>query len=137
MDENPQQTDSHALSEKQTNTDDSKLATTFAAVTDPKFPLPVLDENSSALRYVLSFGTLTALLAGGIIGAWLLDVTMLQAQNPVLVLGLAFLGVMGALFFTGTVWIDWWELVLGYWWLSMPVGAAAGLLLIMVRLSVK
>jgi hypothetical protein len=131
MDENPHRTDEHALSEKQTNTDDSKLATLTAAVTDSKFPLPVLNDQSSTLRYILSFGTLASFLAGGIVGAWFLDVTMLQSQQPVVVLSLAFFGILGALFFTGTVWIDWFELVLGYWWLSMPIGAAAGLVLVM------
>jgi len=131
MDENPNRTEDHHLSEKQTNTDDSKLATLTAAVADPKFPLPVLNDQSSALRYVLSFGTLAALLAGGIVGAWYLDVTMLQSQQPVVVLSVVFFAILGTLFFTGTVWIDWFELVLGYWWLSMPIGAAAGLVLVM------
>jgi len=131
MDENPHRTDEHPLSEQQTNTDDSKLSTAVAAVTDPKFPLPVLNDESSILRHILSFGTLAALLGGGVVGAWYLDVTMLQSQQPVVVLSVAFLAILGALFFTGTVWIDWFELVLGYWWLSMPIGALAGLALVM------
>jgi len=131
MDENPHRTDEHPLSEKQTNTDDSKVSTAVAAVTDPKFPLPVLNDESSTLRYILSFGTLAALLGGGVVGAWYLDVTMLQSQQPVIVLSVAFFAILGALFFTGTVWIDWFELVLGYWWLSMPIGALAGLALVM------
>ena len=130
MDENPQRTNEHGLSEKQKNTDDSKLSTAVAAVTDPKFPLPVLDENASAFRYVLSFGTLAGLLAGGLAGAWYLGITMLQSQQPLVALSVAFCAVLGALFFTGTVWIDWFELVLGYWWLSMPIAAAAGIVLI-------
>lgn len=131
MDENPHRTDEHPLSEKQGNTDNSKLSTAVAAVADPKFPLPVLNDKSSTLRYILSFGTLAALLGGGIVGAWYLDVTMLQSRQPIVVLSIAFFTVLGALFFTGTVWIDWFELVLGYWWLSMPIGAAAGLVLVM------
>ena len=132
MDENPERTDAHSLSEKQTNTDDKKLSTTIAAVTDPKFPLPVLDENATALRYILSFGTLTVLLAGGIAGAWYLGgVAMLQSEQPLIPLTIAFFAVLGMLFFTGTVWIDWFELVLGYWWLSMPIGAAAGIVLVL------
>lgn len=131
MDENPHRTDEHELSEKQTNTDDSKLSTLTAAAIDPEFPLPVLDDQSSTLRYILSFGTLATLLAGGIVGAWFLDVTLLQSEQPIVVLSLAFFAVLGALFFTGTVWIDWFELVLGYWWMSMPIGAAAGLVLVM------
>ena len=131
MDENPHRSDEHPRSEKQSNTDDSKLSTAVAAVADPKFPLPVLDDKSSALRYILSFGTLATLLLTGIAGAWYLDVILLQSQQPAIVLSVAFFVVLGALFFTGTVWIDWYELVLGYWWLSMPVGAAAALILVM------
>jgi hypothetical protein len=131
MDENPHRTDEHPLFRKPTNTDDSKLSTAVAAVTDPKFPLPALNDSSSTLRYILSFGTLAALLAAGIVGAWYLDVTMLQSKSPIIVMTCAFFAVLGALFFTGTVWIDWFELVLGYWWLSMPIGAAVGLVLVM------
>ena len=38
-----------------------------------------------------------------------------------------------AMWFTGTVWIDWWELVIGYWWLSIPISAATGLLFVMAQ----
>ena len=131
MDENPQRTDEHSLSEKQTNTDDAKLSTTIAAVTDPKFPLPTLDDDSTPLRYVLSFGTLAALLAGGLAGSWYIGVSILQSSQPLVACSIAFFTVLGALFFTGTVWIDWFELLLGYWWLSMPVGALAGLALVL------
>jgi hypothetical protein len=131
MDQNPESTDEHPLSEKQINTDDHKLSTTVAAVTDPKFPLPALTENSSTLRYFLSIGTLIGLLATGIVGAWLLKIEILQTQQPLVAIGVCFFVVLSALFFTGTVWIDWYELVLGYWWLSMPIGAAAGLALVM------
>lgn len=131
MDENPQQTDEHPLSEKQTNTDKKKLSVAIAAVTDPKFPLPQLDGNSSTFTHVLSFGTLFFLLGGGIYGAWLLDVALLQSSQPLLILPIVFLITLGALALTGTIWIDWWELVLGYWWLSMPVGALAGLALVL------
>jgi len=37
------------------------------------------------------------------------------------------------LYWTGSLYIDWWELVAGYWWLSMPVAGAAGLLLVMAQ----
>jgi hypothetical protein len=131
MDENPHRTEEHPLSEKQGNTDESKLSTAVAAIADPKFPLPALTDKSSTLRYILSFGTLATLLATSIVGAWYLDVTMLQSEQPIVVLSVAFFAVLGALFFTGTVWIDWFELVMGYWWLSMPIAAAAGLVLVM------
>jgi hypothetical protein len=131
MDENPHRTEEHPLSEKQGNTDESKLSTAVAAIADPKFPLPALTDKSSTLRCILSFGTLATLLATSIVGAWYLDVTMLQSEQPIVVLSVAFFAVLGALFFTGTVWIDWFELVMGYWWLSMPIAAAAGLVLVM------
>jgi hypothetical protein len=47
------------------------------------------------------------------------------------------LGVTSVLFlamwFTGTVWIDWWQLVIGYWRLSIPIGAPAGLLFLVAQ----
>ena len=130
MDKNPERTDEHPLSEKQTNTDDKKLDTAVAAVIDPKFPLPQLTEKSTPLEYVLSFGTLFLLLGAGIYGAWLYGTTMLQTAQPLLVLPAVFLVTLGVLAFVGTIWINWWELVLGYWWLSMPIGAMAGLVLV-------
>ena len=131
MDENPERTDEHPLSEKQTNTDDKKLSVAVAAVTDTKFPLPQLDENSSTLEYVLSFATLFLLLGAGICGAWLLDVPLLQSSQPLLFLPTVCLVTLGLLALVGTVWVNWWELVLGYWWLSMPIGALAGLALVL------
>ena len=131
MDRNTQSADAHPLSEKQRNTEDSKLATAVAAITDPTFPLPALNNQSSVLQYILSFGTLAILIGGGIIGAWLIGVPLLQTQQPVFALSVTFFAVFGALFVTGTVWIDWFELVWGYWWLSMPIGAAAGLMIVM------
>ena len=47
--------------------------------------------------------------------------------------GAALLVVLTALYWTGIQSIDWWELVKGYWWLSMPVAGAAGLLLVMAQ----
>lgn len=131
MDNNSDRTDEHPLSEKQTNTSNSKLATLVAAVTDPKFPLPVLDANTSLIRYVLSFATLSTLIGGAVLGAWFLDVAMFQSSQPLLVMGSAFVALLGLFFFMGSVWIDWFELLLGYWWLSMPVGILAGLALVL------
>jgi len=37
------------------------------------------------------------------------------------------------LFWTGSHSIDWYELVAGYWWLSLPVAGAAGLMLVMAQ----
>jgi len=128
---NPKASEDHPLSEKQTNTDDQKAATTAAIITDPNFPLPALDNKSSYFQHVRSFAVLFVLLAGGIVGAWFLDTPILQSQQPLYVIAGLFGVVTLALFATGTVWIDWWELVLGYWWLSIPIGAAAMLTLVM------
>ena len=44
------------------------------------------------------------------------------------------MGVGGLLlYWTGSHSIDWWELITRYWWLSMPVAGAAGLLLVMAQ----
>lgn len=120
----------HPLSEKTTNTDDQKLETTIAAVTDPTFPLPTLKAGTSTFRYVRSFTVLFCLLASGLGGAYLFEAAILQ--DP-LYLAVASVAVLVGVFATGTVWIDWWELVLGYWWLSMPIGCAAGLAFVMMQ----
>lgn len=158
MASNHQQSDTHPLSEKETNTDESKVKTTIAAVFDPSFPLPTLEaQKTPALRYVQSFLVLTFLLSTAVFGAWFFNFSILQssfaadtspnpkAKNVLSLLGMVItmeqlallIGVIGVLFltmwFTGTVWIDWWELVIGYWWLSMPVGASAGLLFLMAQ----
>ena len=124
---------SHDLSEKKTDTSENKVATATSILTDPKFPLPTLTANSSPLAYAKSFAVLSCLLASGLSFAWFIDMPLVTAVgiDPVLLLAGAFVFFMALLFATGTVWIDWWELVLGYWWLSMPIGAAAGLALVM------
>ena len=120
----------HPQSEKNTDTDTQKASTTIAALTDPTFPLPTLTGETSTFRYVRSFTVLTSLIVTGLGGAYLFDAAILQ--NPIY-LGLITLAVIAGVFATGTAWIDWWELVLGYWWLSMPVGGAAGLAFIMMQ----
>ena len=131
MDNNPKATDEHELSEKQTNTEESKLSTAIAAVTDPKFPLPSLTAESSSLRYALSFGTLLALLVGGIGGAMYCGVEILQSSQPLALGAFAVATMIAAFFLTGTIWIDWFELVVGYWWLSIPIGALAGIAVVL------
>jgi hypothetical protein len=64
------------------------------------------------------------------LGAWFIDTSLLQSEQPVYVIAGVFSVVTLALFVIGTVWVDWWELVLGYWWLSIPIGAAAKLALV-------
>ena len=128
---NPNASDDYPRSEKQTNTGDQKTATATAILTDPDFPLPALDNKSSYFQHARSFAVLSVLLAGGIVGTWYLNTSLLQSEQPVYVIAGAFAVTMLALFVTGTVWVDWYELVLGYWWLSIPIGAAAGLALVL------
>lgn len=131
MDANPKRSESHSLSEKETNTDDHKGTTTLAAVLDPSFPLPALTADSSALSYVLSFGTLFALMACGIGGAWYLGLEILQSSQPLVMAVIVSSVAMLAFWITGTIWVDWFELVVGYWWLSMPIGALAGIAVVL------
>ena len=35
--------------------------------------------------------------------------------------------VMMGLFYTGVVWMDFWELVVGYWWITLPLVGGAGI----------
>jgi hypothetical protein len=64
---------------------------------------------------------------------------LLQTRDDVswgaLALGLGGAGSAAGvlLYWTGSHYIDWWELVMGYWWLSMPVAGAAGVLLVMAQ----
>ena len=37
------------------------------------------------------------------------------------------------LYWVGGHYIDWWELVAGYWWLSLPAAGAAGILFVMAQ----
>lgn len=131
MDENPKRSESHSLSEKETNTEEHKGKTTLAAIFDGSFPLPALTADSSVLSYVLSFGTLLALIAGGIGGAWYLGYEILQSSQPLVMGGIITVVAMFAFWITGTIWVDWFELVIGYWWLSMPIGALAGLAVVL------
>ena len=131
MEKNPERTEQHPLSEKHTDTDDKKLETVTAMVTDPKFPLPALDEKSTNTRYVKSFATLLVLLCIGIGFFWFSGTELLQIGHPLLVCGGLLVVVLFALLLTETIWIDWYELVLGYWWVAMPLGALAGLFVLL------
>lgn len=131
MAENPHRTEDHPLSENQTNTDDHKGTTTLAAVLDSSFPLPTLTSESTPLQYFLSFATLFALLALGVGGAIYVGVEILQSSRPFFMAGTGIALLMGAFFITGTIWIDWYGLVVKYWWLSMPIGALAGIAVVL------
>jgi hypothetical protein len=111
-----------------TNKNGEKPQTAIDAVLDPEF-VPTLD-SAPVFRKVQSFSVLFGGLLGALALASLAGVDILQSGPQIA--GVGALLVL-ALWWTGTVWIDWWEVVLGYWWLSMPVGGAAGLCLILMQ----
>ncbi|MCJ1476779.1 hypothetical protein MMC13_005448 [Lambiella insularis] len=103
-------------------------ADAYRAITDPDV-LPTLDAAPKT-RQAQSHLVLLVLLCSAIFGAWLLGVDILQSQTQIIGVGLA---VAVAIGFAGGWNIDWWELVLGYWWLSMPVAGLAGLAFLMMQ----
>ena len=122
MSSHPDQDESHHLSEKEINTDNAKSATAYAAITDPTFPLPVLNENSPVIHYVRSFAVLVSLIIIAVAGSWYMGMAVLQSDDhPYLVLDGLVAAAFAGLAATGNLWIDWWVLVLGYWWLSLLV----------------
>lgn len=131
MDQNPERTEEHQLSEKQSNTDEHKGPTAIAAIIDPKFPLPTLTEESTPLQYARSFGMLLALLGAGVGASMYVGVEILQSSQPLVMAGGAIATMIAAFFITGTIWIDWYELVVLYWWLSLPIGALAGIAVVL------
>lgn len=103
-------------------------ADAYNAITDPDV-LPTL-ESAPKTRKAQSHLVLTVLLCSAIFGAWLIGVDILQSQTQIIGIGLAIAVAIG---FVGGWNIDWWELVLGYWWLSMPVAGLAGLGFLMMQ----
>ncbi|MCJ1413571.1 hypothetical protein MMC19_007692 [Ptychographa xylographoides] len=93
----------------------------YNAITDPNV-LPTLDDAPTSRRLQSSI-VLVTLLSGAIFGAWFLGVDILQTQTQIIGIGGA---VLAAIAFAGGLQIDWWGLVMGYWWLSMPVAGLAG-----------
>jgi len=109
----------------------------ITAITDPDF-LPTLDDvppTQKAKSHLLLF----SLLLGGVFSAWFMGFELFQVHENKswLELGILLAAVVGAggllLIWTGSTAIDWWELVAGYWWLSLPVAGAAGLILVMAQ----
>ena len=117
----------HANSDHTTR-DGTKPNNVFTVLTDPEF-LPTT-EKAPLMRKAQSFAVLLVLVVGGMYGGrTLLGVELLQIELPV------FLGIgaaVGGMIFLIAGDVDWWELVLGYWWFSMPVGAAAALALVLM-----
>ena len=104
-------------------------ADAYNVITDPNV-LPSLNEDTSLLRRLGSYVVLLTLLASGLFAAYIFGVDILQTQTQIIGVGIA---VAIALGFAGGWTIDWWDLVLGYWWLSMPVAGLAGLAFLMLQ----
>ncbi|KAL3424804.1 hypothetical protein PVAG01_04085 [Phlyctema vagabunda] len=136
-----------------TTKDGEKPTNAFTAITDPDF-LPTL-ESAPKTQHLKSYLVLISLVVGGVVGAWFYGFELFQfssTQDPqipfqpaeptvsdssvleiISLLGLVVAALLVVISWTGALWIDWWELVLGYWWLSMPVGGAAGLCLVLMQ----
>lgn len=99
-----------------------KPATAVSTITDPNF-LPSLDEAPTT-RKLQSHLLLSLLLASAIFAAYILGLDIIQGRVAIGVLGVAVALAIGAV---GGWNIDWWELVLGYWWFSIPIAGLAGL----------
>jgi len=98
------------------------------ALLDPEF-LPTT-AKAPVMRKVQSAGILLILVIGAMLGArMLLNTEILQVQWPLFfATGAAIAGSIFAI--AGD--IDWWELLLAYWYLCLPVGAVTGALLVMM-----
>lgn len=111
-----------------TTTSGTKPSHLVQAILDPDF-LPST-AKAPLLRKVQAYGVLLLLVMGGMVGARkFLNVEILQTEMPIFVATGAL--IAGAIFAIAGD-IDWWELVLAYWWFSLPAAGVAGLLLVML-----
>lgn len=112
----------------------SKLSTDpLAALSDPDL-LPSTDHASTARR-LRSHLFLLMIVATGVLGSRYLGLDMLQGEGwPAAATnaGVAALGVGGVLM-TGGLAVDWYEIVLGWWWVSAPIMVMAGLVIVMAE----
>jgi len=104
-------------------------ADAYNALTDPNV-LPSLNEDTSIVRRLGSYIVLLSLLAGGLFLAYIFGVDILQTQTQIIGIGIAIVLGMGLV---GGWNIDWWDLVLGYWWLSMPIAGLAGVAFLVMQ----
>lgn len=103
----------------------------LAALADPDF-LPSLTTTSPLHpRALRSHLVLTTLLFGGLyLSYFIFSVEILQTWPQFL--GIAATALFGILL-TGGFNIDWWSLLLDFWWLSLPLCGAAGLALVVMQ----
>ncbi|KAK6362567.1 hypothetical protein TWF730_000024 [Orbilia blumenaviensis] len=97
-------------------------------ITDTSFA-PTL-ESAPLLRCVQSFFVLSLLITFASLGAWYVGFDIIQTTSQQwVVIGAATI----SLFYSGVIWIDWWIIVVEYWWLSIP--ALAGIGIVMLRMD--
>jgi hypothetical protein len=107
--------------ENHTTASGEKPKTAYTAVTDSDF-LPTLDDAPVA-QHAKSHGLLLFLVVGAVFSAWFMGFELFQpSENSSWIeLGLGLGAVTAAgmlmLYWTGSHYVDWWELVSGYWWL--------------------
>ncbi|RDW78159.1 hypothetical protein BP5796_06011 [Coleophoma crateriformis] len=136
-----------------TTTSGEKPKTAFQAIMDPEF-VPTL-ESVPKTQHMKSYLVLISLVIGGVVGAWFFGFELFQiasSKDPqipfivpeprrlvsswielVALLGFVIVGLLALISWTGAHWIDWWELVLGYWWLSMPAAGGAVVCLVIMQ----
>lgn len=120
--------DPHHANQDHVSTGNSKPDDFLTVLTDPNFKPTISD--APLLRKIQSFAVLFALVAGGLfLGRTVLRIELLTTGWPVVV-GIGVAITAAIVMVAGD--IDWWELVLAYWWLAMPAGAAAGLALVVL-----
>ena len=106
----------------------------IAALQDPDL-LPTTT-SKPRLQQARSFTFLVIIVASGVGAGWFAGLDILQGESLTEVSAkgglLCILAVLGVLM-TGGQEIDWFELVLGWWWVAMPIYTMAGLTIVMAQ----
>ncbi|KAK6535769.1 hypothetical protein TWF281_000021 [Arthrobotrys megalospora] len=103
----------------------TKPTTGTEIITDTSFA-PTL-ESAPFSRYLKSFFVLSILVACVCAGACYIGLDFLQTTSQQWAI---IASVTIGLFYSGVVWIDWWEIIVEYWWLSIPLLAGIGMVMI-------
>jgi hypothetical protein len=90
-------------------------------------PLPTLEPHSPITAHLKSHSLLFIGILGAIAGCWLFGFELFQPsettswQEIAIAVGALTAVGGGLLWFIGLHQIDWWALVMEYWWFSMPI----------------